>query len=71
MLVKQMCGRCRSCSLTKVLAHRKPKLLQEKLFEVVDVVLFIKQDNALLVLNFVHASVGEGAEVISKQYRVS
>lgn len=45
-------------------------MLQEKLFEVTDVILFIKQNDALLVLNFVHASVGEGAEVISKQDRV-
>ena len=41
------------------------------MFKIADVVLLIKQDDALLVLNFVHASVGEGAEVISKQDRVS
>ena len=55
----------------KILAHRKSELVQDKLLKIADVVLLIKQDDALLVLNFVHASVGEGAEVISKQDRVS
>ena len=46
----------------KILAHRKSELFEEKLFKVADVVLLIKQDGTLLVLNFVYASVGKWAE---------
>ena len=48
-----------------------PELLQEQLLEVADIVLLVEQDNAFLVLDFIHASVGEGALVVGQQYGVA
>jgi len=44
-----------------------PELLQEALFEVADIVLLVEQDDAFLVLDFVHAPVGEGVVVVGQQ----
>ena len=55
----------------KILAHRMPELLQEQLFEVADIILLVEQDNALLVLDFIHAPVGEGAVVVGQQYGIA
>ena len=48
-----------------------PELLQEQLFEVADIVLLVEQDDAFLILDFVHASVGEGAVVVGQQYGIA
>ena len=55
----------------KILPHCVLELLQEQLFEVADIVLLVKQDDAFLVLDFVHAPVGEGAVVVGQQNGVA
>ena len=47
------------------------ELLQEQLFEVADIVLLIKQDDAFLVFDFVYTPVREGAVVVGQQNGVA
>lgn len=54
----------------KIPVHRQAELSQKKLFEIPDAVLLIEKNDSLLVFNFIHATVGKRAEIISKQNRI-